>query len=254
FAGGKRLRPFLVLRAAALFGVDAACALRAAAAVEVLHTYSLVHDDLPCMDDDNLRRGRPTTHVAFDEATAVLAGDALLTVAFGILSNRETHPSPEVRSQLVERLARAAGHDGMIGGQIIDIEAESRPFNAEETVTLQQMKTGALLEFSCAAGPILAQAAPEDHDRLHVYARDLGLVFQITDDLLDVLGSAEKTGKSVGKDKDRGKATLVSLLGIEGARNKAMILAQHAAGVLECYGDAATDLRELALFLVERDS
>jgi farnesyl diphosphate synthase len=181
FAGGKRLRPFLVMRSAALFGVDPAYALRVAAAVEVLHTYSLVHDDLPCMDDDNLRRGRPTTHVAFDEATAVLAGDALLTIAFEILSNRDTHPSSDVRCELVERLAKAAGHGGMIGGQIIDIEAESRVFNAEDTITLQRMKTGALLEFSCGAGPVLAQAASEDHDRLHAYARDLGLVFQITE-------------------------------------------------------------------------
>jgi farnesyl diphosphate synthase len=254
FAGGKRLRPFLVVRSAALFDVDPACALRVAAAVEVLHTYSLVHDDLPCMDDDDLRRGRPTTHVAFDEATAVLAGDALLTMAFGILANRATHPSAEVRSRLVEGLANAAGHDGMIGGQIIDIEAETRPFNAEDTVTLQQMKTGALLEFACAAGPILGEAAAEDHERLHAYARDLGLVFQITDDLLDVLGSAEKTGKSVGKDKDRGKATLVSLLGVEGARAKAMGLAERAASGLAGYGERATDLRELALFLIERDS
>jgi farnesyl diphosphate synthase len=254
FAGGKRLRPFLVLRSAGLFAVDAAYALRVAAAVEVLHTYSLVHDDLPCMDDDNLRRGRPTTHVAFDEATAVLAGDALLTIAFEILSNRDTHPSSDVRCQLVERLAKASGHGGMIGGQIIDIEAENRTFDAEDTITLQRMKTGALLEFSCGAGPILAQAAAEDHDRLHAYARDLGLVFQITDDLLDVLGSAEKTGKSVGKDQDKGKATLVSILGVEGARNEAVTLAERSAGVLACYGDRATDLRELALFLLERDS
>ena len=254
FAGGKRLRPFLVLRSAALFGVDAASALRVAGAVEVLHTYSLVHDDRPCMDDDDLRRGRPTTHVAFDEATAVLAGDALLTIAFEILSHPDTHPSAEVRCRLMERLAKAAGHDGMIGGQIIDIEAETRSFDAEDTITLQQMKTGALLEFACAAGPILAEAAPEDHDRLSAYARDFGLVFQITDDLLDVLGSAEKLGKSVGKDQEQGKATLVSLLGVDGARNKALALAERAAHTLGQYGDKAGDLRDLALYLLDRES
>jgi len=253
-AGGKRLRPFLVLRSAALFGVDSAYAMRVAAAVEVLHTYSLVHDDLPCMDDDDLRRGRPTTHVAFDEATAVLAGDALLTIAFEILSNHQTHPSADIRCRLVEKLGKAAGHDGMIGGQIIDIEAESRTFGAEETITLQQMKTGALLEFSCGAGPILADAAPEDRDRLYAYARDLGLLFQITDDLLDVLGSAEKTGKSVGKDQDQGKATLVSILGIDGARNKAVMLAERSANTLAFYGDKARELREFPLFLLDRES
>ena len=254
FAGGKRLRPFLVLRSAALFGVDVACALRVAAAVEVLHTYSLVHDDLPCMDDDDLRRGRPTTHVAFDEATAVLAGDALLTVAFEILAHPDTHPSADVRCRLMERLAKAAGHDGMIGGQIIDIEAENRSFDAEDTITLQQMKTGALLEFACAAGPILAEATPEDHDRLSVYARDFGLVFQITDDLLDVLGSTEKVGKSVGKDQEQGKATLVSLLGVDGARNRAFALAERSANTLGHYGDQAGDLRDLALYLLHRES
>jgi farnesyl diphosphate synthase len=254
FAGGKRLRPFLVVRSAALFGVDTACALRVAAAVEVLHTYSLVHDDLPCMDDDDLRRGLPTTHVAFDEATAVLAGDALLTVAFEILSQPATHPSAEVRCRLVERLAKAGGHDGMIGGQIIDIEAENRAFGADDTVTLQQMKTGALLEFACVAGPILAQAPAEDHDRLSAYARDFGLVFQITDDLLDVLGSAEKVGKSVGKDHAQGKATLVSLLGIEGARNKAVALAERSANTLAHYGERAGDLRSLSLYLLDRES
>lgn len=254
FAGGKRLRPFLVLRSAALFGVEPARAMRVAAAVEVLHTYSLVHDDLPCMDDDDLRRGRPTTHVAFDEATAVLVGDALLTIAFEILSNRDTHPSAEIRCRLVERLAKGAGHDGMIGGQVIDIEAETRAFGADDTITLQQMKTGALLEFSCGAGPILADAAEEDHNRLFAYARDLGLVFQITDDLLDVLGSAEKTGKSVRKDEGQGKATLVSILGIDGARNKAVMLAERSASTLAFYGDKATDLRELPLFLIDRES
>jgi len=254
FPSGKRLRPFLVLHSAALFGVDAARALRAGAAVEVLHTYSLVHDDLPCMDDDDLRRGRPTTHVAFDEATAVLAGDALLTVAFEILANRATHPSGDIRCRLVESLAKAAGQDGMVGGQMIDLAAETRTLGLDDTITLQQMKTGALLEFCCNAGPILADAAPEDHDRLHAYARDLGLLFQITDDLLDVLGSSEKAGKSVGKDQGQNKATLVSILGVEGARSKAAMLADRSARTLAPYGSRARELQELPFFLLDREN
>ena len=254
FPSGKRLRPFLVLHSAALFGVDAAQALRAGAAVEVLHTYSLVHDDLPCMDDDDLRRGRPTTHVAFDEATAVLAGDALLTVAFEILANRATHPSGDIRCRLVESLAKAAGQDGMVGGQMIDLAAETRTLGLEDTITLQQMKTGALLEFCCNAGPILADAAQEDHDRLHAYARDLGLLFQITDDLLDVLGTSAKAGKSVGKDQGQNKATLVSILGVEGARSKATMLAERSARTLASYGSRARELQELPFFLLDRET
>jgi farnesyl diphosphate synthase len=254
FPSGKRLRPFLVLRSAALFGVDPAYALRVGAAVELLHTYSLIHDDLPCMDDDDLRRGRPTVHVAFDEATAVLAGDALLTVAFEVLANRATHPSGDIRCRLVESLAKAAGQDGMVGGQIIDIAAEKLPLGVEDAITLQQMKTGALLEFCCTAGSILADASPEHHDRLHAYARDLGLVFQITDDLLDVLSTAEKTGKSVRKDAEKGKATLVSLLGIDGARSKARMLAERSASTLALYGNNASELQDLPLFLLDRES
>jgi farnesyl diphosphate synthase len=254
FAGGKRLRPFLVLSSSGLFAVERAQALRVAAAVECLHTYSLVHDDLPCMDDDDLRRGRPTTHVAFDEATAVLAGDALLTVAFEILSHRDTHPSAEVRCQLIESLAKAGGNNGMIGGQMIDMEAENRSLSSDAIVLLQQMKTGALFEFSCEAGALLAQASNEDRVRLRDYARDFGLVFQITDDLLDVTGTAEKTGKSVGKDQDQGKATLVSIMGVEGARAEAEKLVSRAASALEPYGEKAKDLRELAAFLLGRES
>jgi len=254
FPSGKRLRPFLVLHSAALFGVDPAYALRTGAAVEVLHTYSLVHDDLPCMDDDDLRRGRPTTHVAFDEATAVLAGDALLTVAFEILANRATHASGEIRCRLVESLAKAAGQDGMVGGQMIDLAAETQALGLDDTITLQQMKTGALLDFCCGAGPILADAPPEDHDRLHAYARDLGLLFQITDDLLDVLGTSEKAGKSVGKDQGQNKATLVSLLGIDGARSKAAMLAERSAKTLASYGNRARELRDLPFFLLDREN
>jgi len=254
FAGGKRLRPFLVQHCARLFGVDDARALRAAASIEVLHTYSLVHDDLPCMDDDDLRRGRPTTHIAFDEATAVLAGDALLTIAFEILADPATHPSAEVRCRLIARLAEASGSNGMIGGQMIDMQAPNRTFGADEIMLLQRLKTGQLFEFSCEAGAILGEAGDADRERMRLYARDMGLVFQITDDLLDVTSTAEKTGKAVGKDKDQGKATLVSIHGIEGARAEAGKLAHRAADGLACYGAAAAELRAFPLFLIDRDS
>jgi len=254
FAGGKRLRPFLVLQCAGLFGVSGPPALRTAAAVEVLHTYSLVHDDLPCMDDDDLRRGRPTTHKAFDEATAVLAGDALLTVAFEILAGAQTHPSAEVRCKLVARLAEAAGCNGMIGGQMIDMVAPGSRFGAEEVIELQRLKTGQLFEFSCEAGAILAEAGPEHQERLRRYARDMGLIFQITDDLLDVTSTAEKTGKAVGKDREHGKATLVSIHGVEGARAEAEKIAAHAAAELEPYGAKAAALRDLLPFLLTRDA
>jgi farnesyl diphosphate synthase len=254
FAGGKRLRPFLVQYSARLFGVDDARALRAAAAIEVLHTYSLVHDDLPCMDDDDLRRGRPTTHIAFDEATAVLAGDALLTIAFEILADAATHPSAEVRCRLIARLAEASGSNGMIGGQMIDMQAPNRSFGADEIMLLQRLKTGQLFEFSCEAGAILGEASDADRERMRLYARDMGLVFQITDDLLDVTSTAEKTGKAVGKDKDQGKATLVSIYGIEGARAEAGKLARRAADGLASYGPAADELRALPPFLLDRDA
>jgi len=254
FAGGKRLRPFLLLQCAGLFGVDLIRALRAAAAIEVLHTYSLVHDDLPCMDDDDLRRGRPTTHIAFDEATAVLTGDALLTIAFEILAHHETHPSAEVRCRLIGRLAEAAGSNGMIGGQMIDMVAAEQAFGAEDVILLQRLKTGQLFEFACEAGAILAEAGPEHQDRLRRYARDMGLVFQITDDLLDVTSTAEKTGKAVGKDQDHGKATLVSIYGIEGARREAAKIADRAAAALDPYGKEAGALRALLPFLLERDA
>jgi farnesyl diphosphate synthase len=254
FAGGKRLRPFLVMYSAAMFGVSAAHAARVAAAIEVLHTYSLVHDDLPCMDDDDLRRGRPTTHKAFDEATAVLAGDALLTIAFEILADAETHPSADVRLKLIARLAEAAGSNGMIGGQMIDMRAAVSSFGADEIMLLQRLKTGQLFEFSCEAGPILGQASDADCKRLRDYAHDMGLVFQITDDLLDVTSTAEKTGKAVGKDKDQGKATLVSIHGVEGARAEAEKLARRAVETLSGYGAEATPLRELPMFLLDRES
>ena len=254
FAGGKRLRPFLVLNCSRLFDVEPSRAARVAAAIEAVHTYSLVHDDLPCMDDDALRRGRPTTHVAFDEATAVLTGDGLQTLAFAILASPETHPSAEVRCELVARLAAAAGHDGMVGGQMIDMEAGERHLDFGEIVTLQQMKTGALFEFCCESGAILGGAGGEDFARLHSYARDIGLLFQITDDLLDTLGSTETAGKKTGKDAEQGKATLVATLGIEGAREEARKLAANAAAALENYGDNASSLRQLTDYLLQRDS
>ena len=253
FAGGKRLRPFLVLHSARLFGVDDSRSLRVGAAIEALHTYSLVHDDLPCMDDDDLRRGRPTTHIAFDEMTAVLAGDALLTVAFEILSDARTHPSADIRCTLIARLAEASGHDGMIGGQIIDMLADAS-FGVEDVINLQRLKTGQLFEFSCEAGPILAGAPAEDRARLRAYAEEMGVVFQITDDLLDVTSTAEKTGKKVGKDKDAGKATLVTLLGVEGARAEAARRAQRAIAALGPHAARAAELSGLPLFLLDRDA
>ena len=253
FAGGKRLRPFLVLQSARLFGVEDVRSLRVGAAIEVLHTYSLVHDDLPCMDDDDLRRGRPTTHIAFDEMTAVLAGDALLTIAFEILADAKTHPDADVRVALIARLAQAAGHDGMIGGQVIDMLAE-QSFGLDDVVNLQRLKTGQLFEFSCEAGPILGQASAEDRSRLRAYAREMGVVFQITDDLLDVTSTAEKTGKAVGKDAQMGKATLVTLLGIAGARAEAEKRARAAIEALGPHAAKSPELSGLPLFLLDRES
>jgi farnesyl diphosphate synthase len=258
FAGGKRLRPFLVLHSARLFGIDDAHSLRVGSAIEVLHTYSLVHDDLPCMDDDDLRRGRPTTHIAFDEMTAVLAGDGLLTIAFEILADEKTHPDPAVRIALVARLAEASGHDGMIGGQVIDMIADTikagKKFGVDDVVNLQRLKTGQLFEFSCEAGPILAKAPAEDRARLRAYAREMGVVFQITDDLLDVTSTAEKTGKAVGKDAQMGKATLVTLLGVDGARAEAKKRAQAAIAALGAYAARSPELSGLPLFLLDRDA
>ncbi|HWC63494.1 MAG TPA: farnesyl diphosphate synthase [Rhizomicrobium sp.] len=253
FAGGKRLRPFLVLHSARLFGVNDAHSLRVGSAIEVLHTYSLVHDDLPCMDDDDLRRGRPTTHIAFDEMTAVLAGDALLTIAFEILADEKTHPDPAVRIALVGRLAEAAGHDGMIGGQVIDMLATEK-FAPEDVINLQRLKTGQLFEFSCEAGPILGAASAEDRARLRAYAREMGLVFQITDDLLDVTSTAEKTGKAVGKDRDQGKATLVTLLGVGGARAEAARRAEAAIAALGPHASRSPELSGLPFFLLDREN
>ena len=253
-AGGKRLRPFLVLETAALFDVPRERAMRVACAIECLHTYSLVHDDLPAMDDDDLRRGRPTTHKQFDEATAILAGDALLTIAFEILADEATHPDGAVRAALVMDLARAGGHEGMIGGQMMDIEAHKHSFGAKEVIELQARKTGALFEFSCQAGARLAQATPDDFAKLHAYARDMGLAFQIADDLIDVTGTVEQAGKAVGKDQEAGKATLVSIYGVEGAKAECARLAESARLAVAGYGPKADRLAGLPAFLLDRAS
>ena len=252
FAGGKRLRPFLVVTGAGLFEVPRESALRAAVAVELVHTYSLVHDDLPCMDDDDLRRGMPTLHVEFDEATAVLAGDALLTLAFEVLASERTHADPAVRCELIAELARAAGTYGMVGGQMMDLLAENRELDEAAIKRLQGMKTGALFAFACEAGAILGEAAGEAREALSAYARDLGLAFQIADDLLDAEGSAEALGKAVGKDAAAGKATFVSLLGLELARTEAERLASEAKQHLDLFAEDANLLRDVADFVIRR--
>ena len=252
FAGGKRLRPFLVLEGAALFGAPPEGARRAAAAIEALHTYSLVHDDLPCMDDDDLRRGRPTTHRRFDEATAVLAGDALLTLSFEVLADPATHASAEVRARLVTRLAQAGGSEGMIGGQMVDMLAPERRYGADEVALLQRMKTGALFAFSAEAGAVLAQAGSEAEARMRRYAHDFGFAFQIADDLIDALGDEATAGKAVGKDAEQGKATLVSLWGVERARAEARRLAERAAATLDGFGAEGDALRALPFMLLDR--
>jgi len=252
FAGGKRLRPYLTLAGAALFEVPEDRALRAAAAIEALHTYSLVHDDLPAMDDDDLRRGRPTTHKQYDEATAILAGDGLLTLSFQILADSRTHPSGEVRARLIGRLAEAGGAEGMIGGQMMDILAPENTYGEAEIVLLQQMKTGALFEFSAEAGPILADVGAEHQQRLRRFAQDLGLAFQIADDLIDATGDEATAGKAVGKDAEQGKATFIGIHGLDGARREARRLAERASDTLAVYGAAANELRRLPFFLLGR--
>lgn len=252
--GGKRLRAFLVMQGAALFGVAGDSAARVAASVEMLHAYSLVHDDLPAMDDDDLRRGKPSTHKAFDEATAILAGDALQTRAFEVLAAPDTHANPEARAELVLALAHASGAHGMVGGQMIDMLAEGRALTSDEIVRLQTLKTGRLIQYSAEAGAILGRAAPQQRLALAAYGRDLGAAFQIADDLLDAVGTTEETGKTAGKDAEAGKATLVAVLGVERARAQADMLAAQAASHLASFGEAAELLRALAGFVVTRRS
>jgi farnesyl diphosphate synthase len=249
---GKRLRPFLVLAGARLFGIARQYALQVATAVEMVHAYSLVHDDLPAMDDSDLRRGRPTCHKEFDEATAILAGDGLLTAAFEVLAHPDTHADPAVRCELVAALAAAAGAAGMVGGQMIDLIAEHHPLDIGAITRLQRMKTGALIAFSCESGAILAKAPTEAHTALRGYAHDLGLAYQIADDLLDVEGSTAETGKPVGADAAAGKATFVSILGIERARSQAELLIGQAIAHLDLFGRRAELLREAARFVISR--
>ncbi len=253
-AGGKRLRPFLVMESSSLFGVAEDHALRTGMAVELIHCYSLIHDDLPAMDNSDLRRGRPTVHKKFNEAVAILAGDGLLTLAFEVLADPATHPDPAVRVALVAALAAAAGPagTGMVGGQMIDLAAETSQFDLAEIIRLQDGKTGALIKFSSEAGAILGGAGALEREALRSYARDIGLAFQIADDLLDVEGSAEIVGKPVGADAAAGKATFVSLLGVEGARQEATMLADRAAASLDLFGARADCLKAVARFIVTR--
>jgi farnesyl diphosphate synthase len=251
--GGKRLRPLFVLAACDLFHVDRQAALRVATAIEAIHVYSLIHDDMPCMDDDDLRRGKPTVHKAFDEATAVLAGDSLHALAFEILADPETHADPFVRAELVTELARASGPAGMAGGQMMDLEAENATFDLQTVTRLQQLKTGALIMFCLEAAAIMGRVVPEGRGHLRGYARDVGLAFQIADDLLDVEGEAERTGKAVRKDMAAGKATFLSLLGIERARAQSKMLVDQAIAQLQSYGTKADLLRAIALYAIERD-
>jgi farnesyl diphosphate synthase len=257
--GGKRLRPFLVVECAALFEVPRQHALMAGAAVECVHCYSLVHDDLPAMDNDDLRRGQPTAHKAYDEATAILVGDGLLTFAFDILSRTQTHPDPAVRVELVGALARAAGLGGMIGGQMLDLAAEGRftgtgpqKLGEDGVRTLQAMKTGALLRFACEAGGMLGSATPQQRKALERYGSAVGQAFQIADDLLDLEGDTALVGKQTGKDAEAGKATMVDVLGPAGAKARLKELITNAEQALAPFGPAAGILVEGARFVAER--
>ena len=251
--GGKRLRPFLVLESARLCGMTDEAALNAGAALECIHCYSLVHDDLPAMDDDDIRRGRPTVHKAFDEATAILAGDALLTLAFEILADPATHPDPAIRCALVLGLARASGRAGMAGGQMLDLMAPGAAVPSEaEILRLQAMKTGALILFACEAGAILADATVAQRKALRDYGTALGLAFQLADDLLDVNGDPAIVGKAVAKDKDAGKATLVALIGVDAARERLADFQGQALNALAPFGEDANMLAAAADFVANR--
>lgn len=252
--GGKRLRPFLVMESAALFGADGEAAMRVAAALECVHCYSLIHDDLPAMDDDDLRRGQPTVHKAFDEATAILAGDALLTLAFDVLADEATALPAERRAALVLALARAAGTGGMVGGQTLDLEAERNRPDEAGIVRLQAMKTGALIRYACEAGAIIAGAAPQDRDRLAEFGSAVGLAFQLADDLLDLTADASQMGKATGKDAAAGKATLVALHGANWARSQLHWLVKQAHELLEPYGEQAALLKAAASFVAIRNN
>jgi farnesyl diphosphate synthase len=250
--GGKRLRAFLVLQSGRLFGVDRRALGRVAAAVECLHAYSLVHDDLPAMDDDDMRRGKPSLHKAFDEATAILAGDALLTLAFGLIVSPEAHGDPFVRCELIAKLASAAGYGGMVGGQMMDLALEGRSPALPEITRLARMKTAALITFACEVGPIMGRASASARQALSAYGQELGLAYQVADDLLDLEGSSEEMGKQVGKDEARGKATIASVLGRERARAQAEAMVAQAAAHLDLFDEKADLLRAAARFVVAR--
>lgn len=251
--GGKRLRPLLLASTAEMYGVDRAAAVRAGVALEAIHVYSLIHDDLPCMDDDDLRHGKPTLHKAFDEATAVLAGDTLQCFAFEVLADTATSGDPFTRIELVQTLALASGANGMAGGQMMDIVAETSEFDLQTVTRLQQLKTGALLGAAVEMGAILGKVPPEGRTHLRGYARDIGLAFQIADDLLDHEGDQEAAGKALRKDAEAGKETFVSLLGPERARAQAHMLVEQAIAHLAQHGAEADLLRAVARFIVERD-
>ncbi len=251
--GGKRLRPLLVFATAQLFSVDRQCAARVATALECIHVYSLIHDDLPAMDNDDMRRGKPTVHKAFDEATAILAGDCLHALAFEILGHEATHPDPYVRVELIAELARASGPSGMAGGQMMDLEAEKASFDLATVTRLQAMKTGALISCAVECAAILGRVSPEGRTGLRGYARDIGLAFQIVDDILDAEGDEALVGKKLGKDGAAGKETFLSLLGIDRAREQARMLVDQAIAHLHAYGPEADLLRDVARFTLERD-
>jgi len=251
-AGGKRLRPFLVVQSAALFSIDNESALRVAAAIECVHTYSLIHDDLPAMDDDNMRRGLPSTHKKYDDATAILAGDALLTLAFEILSDEKTHSDAEIRCDLILALSRAIGAKGMVGGQMIDLKAENQSLQQDEIIRMQHMKTGELIIFSCEVGAILAKVSDDRRMALKKYAENIGLAFQIVDDLLDIEGNSEDIGKTAGKDIEAGKATLVSFKGVEEARALADELINNAVSHMNVFDEKSEVLKSLAKFVINR--
>jgi farnesyl diphosphate synthase len=250
--GGKRLRPFLLIAAADMFGVPRVRSVRAGCAVEMIHCYSLIHDDLPAMDDSDLRRGRPSVHKAYDEATAILAGDALLTQAFEILAEKETHPNAEVRCALALELARASGKIGMVGGQMIDIYAEQKNFDLAGIEELQRLKTGALIRFSAVGGGVIGEASEAEIAALAAYAEDLGLAFQIVDDILDATADAETLGKPAGQDAEMDKATFIKLLGMDGAKAKAAELVERCKAHLDRFGARAEPLAGAADFVFRR--
>jgi farnesyl diphosphate synthase len=250
--GGKRLRPFFTLEAGAMLDADENTLLRAAVAIECVHTYSLIHDDLPCMDDDDLRRGRPTLHRAFDEATAVLAGDALLTLAFELLADPATHPDPQMRCKLIVGLAKASGAHGMVAGQAADMAGAEIGSDLIAVTRMNRLKTGALINFSVDSATLIAAAGDEERIALSRYAHDVGLTYQMVDDLLDAEGAVRDTGKAVGKDKDRGKVNFVTVMGIDATRERVRMLASQAKRHLATFGPRARVLLDTVDFIVER--